>query len=206
MLYTMSSENNETRTRILQAAWHLLEASQGKGVRMSDIAKQAELSRQAVYLHFSTRSELLIATTRYIDDVKDVKDVELRLAASRTARSGVDRLNAFIRAWGEYIPEIYGVAKALLAMKDTDEAAESAWNDRMRALRQGCEAAINALESDGALSSEYSAQEAVDILWTMLSVRNWEQLTRECGWSEKKYIEKTQLLSQRILVNDAKAS
>ena len=44
----MSRDNPETRIRILQAALKLLEASQGKGVRMTDIAKQAGITRQAL--------------------------------------------------------------------------------------------------------------------------------------------------------------
>lgn len=62
-LDTMSREISETRTRILKSSLELLEASQGKGVRMTDIAKGAGISRQALYLHFATRAELLIATT-----------------------------------------------------------------------------------------------------------------------------------------------
>ncbi len=151
----MSSHNPETRNRILNAAWTLLEANQGTDVRMTDIAKQAGISRQALYLHFSKRSELLITTTRYIDEVKDV---ETRLAPSRTAETGIERLDAFIDAWGNYIPEIYGVAKALLAMKESDEAAALAWNDRMQAVRHGCEAAIAALARTG---NRYSVDDAV---------------------------------------------
>ncbi len=195
----MSSKSNETRNRILDAAWKLLEAGQGQGVRMSDIAKQAGISRQALYLHFSKRSELLIATTRYIDEVKNV---EARLEASRLASGGRERLNAYIDAWSHYIPEIYGVARALLSMKETDEAAAMAWDDRMSAFREGCEAAITALHKDGELMPVYSVQQATDILWTLLSVRNWEQFTVDCGWSRKKYNETTKLLAHQIFVTD----
>ncbi len=59
MLYMMSSENIETRTRILDATVRMLEEQGGRGVRMGDIAKAAGISRQAVYLHFSSRAELL---------------------------------------------------------------------------------------------------------------------------------------------------
>ncbi len=194
----MSSENNSTRVRILNSAWKLLESNQGKGVRMTDIAKLAGISRQALYLHFSKRADLLIATTLYIDEVKDS---DARLLASRTAKSGVERLDAYIEAWGQYIPEIYGVAKALLAMKDTDEAAAVAWNYRMQAMREGCEAAIKALHKDGQLSKQHSPKQATDILWTMLSVRNWEQLTFDCGWSAKKYIKTTQLLARSVFMD-----
>lgn len=191
----MSSNNPDTRNRILKAALKLLEASQGKGVRMTDIAKQAGITRQALYLHFSTRAELLIATTLYLDEVKGAEE---RLMPSSTAQTGTERLDAFIEAWGSYIPEIYGIAKALLTMKDTDEAAATAWDDRMQAMREGCEAAIDALNRDNMLSPDHSPNQATDILWTMLSVRNWEQLTIECGWPQERYIETLKSLARRI--------
>lgn len=193
----MSSGRPETRIRILKASLELLEASQGAGVRMTDIARSAGVTRQAVYLHFATRAELLIATTHYLDDLKGSEE---RLKASRAARTGAERLDAFIEAWGSYIPEIHGVAKALLAMKDTDEAAADAWGKRMQDVREGCEAAISALKRDGMLSPDHSARQATDILWTMLSVRNWEQLTIECGWSQKKYVETLKSMARSILV------
>ncbi len=195
----MSSYNPDTRSRILKAALKLLEASQGKGVRMTDIAKRAGITRQALYLHFGTRAELLIATTHYLDDLKGADE---RLVASRMAQTGIERLDAFIEAWGGYIPEIHGIAKALLAMMDTDEAAAQAWGERMQDMREGCEAAIVALNRDDMLSPDYSPEQATDILWTMLSVRNWEQLTIECGWPQARYIETLKSLARRVLVAD----
>ena len=193
----MSSNKPDTRTRILQAAWHLLEASNGKGVRMTDIAKRAGITRQALYLHFAKRSELLIATTHYVDLVKGSDE---RLAASRAAGCGVDRLNAFIEAWGGYLPEIHGVGKALLAMGDTDADAAVAWNNRMQDMREGCEAAIRALERDGQLSPAQTPDQATDMLWTWLSLRNWEQLTVTCGWSQAAYIKAMKSMAMEIFV------
>ncbi len=195
----MSSTNLQTRNRILKSACALLAAEHGKAVRVADIAKQAGISRQALYLHFPARAELLIAATRYVDEVKNIDE---RLAASRSAKTGAERLNAYIEAWGNYIPEVYPIIKALLAMRDTDDAAALAWDDRMQAMRHGCEAAILALKKDRALSPDHSPKQATDILWTMLSVRNWEQLTIDCGWPQKHYIEKTKLLARRILVSE----
>ncbi len=193
----MSSDKSDTRQRILNAAVNRLEAGQGDGVRMADIAKQAGISRQALYLHFATRAELLIATTHYVDEALGIEE---RLVPSRTARSGVERLNAYIEAWSGYIPEIYAIAKVLLAMRDTDHAAAQAWDERMGAMREGCAAAIDALERDKMLSPEHSPDEATDILWTMLSVRNWEQLTMGCDWSQERYIETLKSLARRIFV------
>ena len=195
----MSRGQIDTRSRILQAALDLLEAGGGKGVRVGDIAKQAGISRQALYLHFPTRADLLIAATHYLDDLKGS---DARLAPSRAAASGVERLEAFIEAWAAYIPEVYGVARALLAMRDTDEAAAAAWEKRMRDMREGCEAAIKALERDGTLSGAHEPEQATDILWTMLSVRNWEQLTITCGWSQERYVDTLKTLARQIFVAD----
>jgi AcrR family transcriptional regulator len=181
----MSSENSETRRKILESAWALLEEKGAHAVRMSDIAKRTGISRQAVYLHFPSRAELLIATTRYIDEVKDV---DARLADSRGAASALERLDAFIEAWGNYIPEIYGVARALIALQDSDEAAKAAWSDRMAAVRHGCEAAVRALKEEGALTEGLTVKEATDLLWMQLSVENWECLRQRCGWSQKRYV------------------
>ena len=195
----MSSPETDTRTRILRASWDLLESPDGSSVRMADIAKRAGVSRQAVYLHFPNRAELLTATTRYIDFVHDVDG---RLAESRNAATGQARLEAFIKAWGNYIPIIHGVARALIAMMDRDAEAATAWNDRLRAIRAGCQAAVDALARDGDLAPPYSRTQATDILWTLLSVQNWEQWRAACGWSQQNYIRNVTAIARRVLVRD----
>jgi len=181
----MSSEKNPTRDRILKSTWQLLESGEGSAVRMSDIAKAAKISRQALYLHFPNRAELLVVTTKYLDEVHDI---ETKLIPSRTAQSGVERLRLWVEVWGNYIPTIYGVAKALMAMKDSDAEAAAAWNDRMQAVRHGCAAVVAALAADGALRDDLSEEEATDFLWTLQSVRTWEQLRLDCGWTQEAYL------------------
>ena len=194
----MSSEKKDTHTKILEATWELLEGGQGVSVSMSDIAKKVGISRQAVYLHFPSRAELLIETTHYIDIINKV---DQRLLASRAATSGVVRLDAFIEAAGNYIPLIFGVAKALDVMRESDEAARAAWDDRMGALRHGCQAAINALEKDGQLNATYTAKEATDVLASLIAIRNWEYYRVTCGWSQKRYVDGLQAQARAILVN-----
>lgn len=193
----MSRKNPNSRETILRSAWQLLVADDPGGVRMSDIARLAGVSRQAVYLHFPSRAELLIATTRYIDEVKDM---DRRLEASRKASSGEERLDEFIAAWGNYIPEIYGVARALIALQDNDDEARAAWADRMDAVRHGCQAAVKALEQEGKLCSQLSAPEATDLLWCQLSVENWQQLRQRCRWSQSRYIRLMQYTARRSLL------
>lgn len=192
----MSRSSSDTRARILDCTWNLLESGDKK-VRMSDIAKASGISRQALYLHFPTRGELLVATTRHIDSVKNV---DARLAASRTATSGRERLMTFISAWGGYIPEIHGMSVALRAMRASDAEAAAAWDDRMQAVRHGCAAAVRALAADKALRPDLTEDSATDLLWTLLSVENWERLVRECGWSQTDYESRIKGLAETALL------
>ena len=192
----MSRAENPTRDRILSATLQLLENGGANAIRMSDIAKASKISRQALYLHFPNRAELLIATTRHLDQVHDIQN---QLAGTRTAATGRKRLAAWVDVWGNYIPTIYGVAKALLAMRDTDAEASAAWDDRMAAMREGCAAAVAALKRDGDLVAGISEVEATDLLWTLLSVRNWEHLRRDCGWSHARYLDVMRQTAEQAL-------
>ena len=192
----MSSEL--TKKRILKTTWKVLE-TKGSNNRMSDIAKAVGISRQALYLHYPTRAELLIATTKYIDYVKKV---DQRLELSRTARTGIQRLHAFIRAWGGYIPEIHGMSVALRNMRKNDKAAAEAWDDRMQAVRHGCQAAVIAIAKDGKLKSDLSEQIATDLLWTLLTVENWEKLVLDCAWSQLTYEDKMIELAEAVLLEN----
>lgn len=193
----MSSKNPDTRTRILQAALKLLESQPGTPARMSDIAKAAGISRQALYLHFPSRTELFIATTRYQDEVNEV---DRQLASSREAITGPERLTAWITAWGSYIPQIYGVAKTLMLMKATDAEAAQAWDQRMQDVREGCAAAVQAMADDGTLRPGLAPKAATDMLWTMLSLPVWEQLTQACGWTQEAYLAHVTDMARRALM------
>jgi AcrR family transcriptional regulator len=193
----MSREKNPTHTRILQSTWKLLEAGKGNATRMSDIAKAAKISRQALYLHFPNRAELLLETTHYVDEIHDI---DSKMAKIQNAKTGVEHLTTWVDVWGHHIPEIYGIAKALLAMKDNDEAAQAAWNDRMQAVRRGCAAAVSDLNAEGALKKTLSENEATDILWSIHSIGTWEQFRVECGWSQAHYIEMIQKITAQALL------
>jgi AcrR family transcriptional regulator len=197
MLYSMSSKKIETRTKILQATMEALEQHPGQSVRMGDIARGAGISRQALYLHFPSRTELLIEATLYKEELLDV---ERRLEPSRAAPTGKERLGRYIEFWGGFIPEIYPVGKSLMMAQDTDEDAAAAWRGRMEAMKDGCRAAIEDLYRDGDLADEWTRPKAIDTLWTMLLVPNWEHLTQACGWSPADYTKRMKIMARRLFV------
>ena len=112
-----------------------MEERNGQGVRMSDVAGAAGVSRQAVYDHFGSRSDLMVSTVRYGDTVLGLDG---RLSRYRAASSGTERLGAFVEFWGNYVPEIHGIARALLSARENDEAVAAAWDDRMGVVYEAC--------------------------------------------------------------------
>jgi AcrR family transcriptional regulator len=193
----------ETRDSILEATRRLMEERRGRGIRRRDIADAVGISRQAVHDHFGSRAKVLVATTHYVDESGGLRERQRRFQA---ATGGVERLEAYVEFWGNYAPEVYGMARALLAARETDEAAAAAWDDRMGAVRESCRITIEALIRDGMLAPEWSCEEAIDLMWTMLSIRNWEQLTIECGWSTGQYVGRMQKLLKRALVRRPEGS
>jgi AcrR family transcriptional regulator len=196
----MSSGNPETRKHILDQAWRLMVERNGQGVWMEDIAKAAKVSRQAVYLHFGSRADLLIATVRHVDEVLGLEE---HLKKVNTAGSGVEILDALVEFWGNYIPEIHGLAKALLAVYDTDEDAAAAWDDRMAALRQGCLLTVECLQREGNLAAGWKPEEAADFMWAMQAIAVWENLTITCGWTKEQYIRRMQEMMRRTFVKES---
>jgi AcrR family transcriptional regulator len=194
----MSSKKKDTRKRILEATWRLMEQHKGQGVAMGDIAKRAGISRQALYLHFKTRTELMVATVQYVDGVKNLDE---RLNQLNASGSGVELLERYIETWGNYIPEVYSLAKALLNTRENDEAAAVAWSGCMTTLRDICRQVIESMDNEGTLDHEWNQDEAVEMLWTTVSIHSWEQLTIECGWSTMKYIDRMKVLLLNALVS-----
>ena len=194
----MSREKIETRQKILDSTLKLLEKSSGgKEVRMSDIAKDAGISRQAVYLHFPTRADLLIAVTYRLDEIYDATG---RLVKPTDAKTGLLRLEAYIEAWFGYLPLIYGVVKAMMDMRDQDDAAKEAYDLRMQHIRNACETTILALKNENQLQEHLTTEVATDILWTMLSIPTWEQYRFQCGWTAQECILRTQLNAKAVLL------
>jgi AcrR family transcriptional regulator len=195
----VSIDARPTRDRILDASLGLLTGGSADPVRMTDVAKAAGISRQALYLHFRTRTELLVATTLHLDQIKGR---DARLAPVRAAATGLERLRLWVRAWAGYIPEIHGLARALMVQADRDPEAAAAWTARMEDMHQGCRAAIDMLARDGQLRSDLSPDRAADLLWMLLSVRNWQALCEARNWSQADYATLMERLAIETLTKD----
>lgn len=176
-----SNRAEETREAILDAARALFEAD-GPSVGLETVARKAGVSRQAIYLHFSSRAELVRALHLRVN-VQDVAPAMARVWARRTARAGLD---AFVAASAEVIPRISGIADALAPsptapeLQATGEAPkESRYAD---CLRMG-----EWLEGDGVLAAGVTARDAADVLCMMVSIPSYEILVVDRGWATHRW-------------------
>lgn len=176
-----------------------MEQQNAQAVHMKDIAKAVGISRQAVYLHFASRADLLVATTIYMEEALGLNE---RIEQWRMATSGVELLETFVELLLNHLSQVYGVAKALIAVYETDEAAAEAWDGRLAAIRDGCHTTIKALAHDNMLAPEWTLDTATDLLVAMLSVENLETLTKKCGWSAEETVSRMQVAVRRIFVRE----
>lgn len=169
---------------VLTASRALLERLPPERVSMDLVAAESGFSRQAIYRHFGSRAGLLTALLEHIDVVEGAQESVDRVLGAASGSACVERLFGW---WAEYVPRFAGIARGVLAAKHADPDLRAAWDDRMHALRAVCDAVIERCRADGALAPSASAEEASEILWALLSVPLWIQLTDDAGWSSDRY-------------------
>lgn len=115
------------------------------------------------------------------------------------APTGAAMLDAMMSMQAGLNPAVWAVARSLDAIRRTDPAAERAWQDRLNDRLQGCRAIVERLRSERSLRPDLDPSVAADLLWTLTSLRMWEDLVLERGWSSDQYKQQvTRLLRQTL--------
>jgi AcrR family transcriptional regulator len=178
----MSSSGS--RARVLDAALRLIRKRGDARVTMAQIAKAARLSRQALYLHFADRADLMVALARHVNESLGLPAEIQRIMNTHT---GMGMIEAFVSMQARGNPAVWAVARAIDAVRRTDAAAARAWQSRLKSRLEGCRAIVSRLKTEGSLRPELDPSIAADLLWTMTSLRMWEDLVLEREWSPEQY-------------------
>jgi AcrR family transcriptional regulator len=186
----------ETRQRILAVSLDLL-AERGSRMRLVDVAEQAGVSRQALYLHFGDRTGLLLALVKHMDETLEL---DRRLAHVHAAPDATELLMRAMRLNTRFWTLVLPVAQVLEAAQYTDEALGAAWRNRMAYRRKTFAAMIEQLAEQGDLSPDLSIDDASALLYGVAHFDTWRELTRRVGWSEDQYVAAmTRLLCRSLL-------
>jgi AcrR family transcriptional regulator len=174
-----------TRSRIVRAALSLIE--QGHvAISMGAIAREAGLSRQALYLTFADRAELFIAVLRFADGQRGMVEERARIRATATGR---DALLAIIDLQARLSPAYKRLADAFEVLRRQDAAAEAAWQDRQRDRLEGCRMVATRLAAEGALQPGLDVTTAADLIWSVTASTVWDDLVTKRAWSATAYRE-----------------
>jgi AcrR family transcriptional regulator len=187
-----------TRRRICEAAVRLISRRGGDNVTMATVARAARVSRQALYLHFADRAALLLAAVRYADERRGLPAVIRRI---QEAPTGVAALKEMAAAQAQMNPGIWPLARALDSVRRNDKAAEQSWQDRLGTRLEGCRAIVARLAEEGVLRPGVDPGVAADLLWTLTSLRAWEDLVLLRGWTAAQYQDRLTDLLQHVLVS-----
>ena len=193
----------ETRRRILDTAWALLE-ERGTGVRIADIAAKAGVSRQAVYLHFGDRTSLFVA----LGDHVDVSFGRDRLRAHVFgAPTGVESLRRWVQTMSWYTAKIDTVSRILELAAESDEALAAVWKDRMTGRRGHVRRIAERIAAEGQLADGWTADAAADLIFAVTLPGPWRVLTSVVGWSNERYADEiTGLLELSLLDTPARSA
>jgi AcrR family transcriptional regulator len=178
---------SNSRDHILETAWALTRDRGVQAVTVADIAAASGVSRQLVYHHFDSRAGLLVAMARHHDATVGFR----RRVAEARALPPVPALEALLRLWCDYIPDILPVARALEAAMTTGDEGGEAWRDRMDDIHEAFRLALERVAGGGRLAAGWDVDAAADWVYARCHVSSWQQLVVERGWSPDRYAERT---------------
>jgi AcrR family transcriptional regulator len=193
----MSSKFRTTHRRILAAGRRLIEQRGFHGVGLDEIAQAAGVSRQAVYLHFRSKTGLLLEMVDYVFATEAPPNLTTRWEKATTGRQA---LGAAIAIHASYEPRVYRFGRALHAARREQPAAAAAWNNRIARRRANYKKVAQWLARDGVLLDSWSVREAADLLWALTSFHMFEYLVVEAGWSTRNYANDIRIVVERALL------
>ena len=184
--------------------WNLIVVRGEAGFTMAHIAKKAKISRQALYLHFADRAQLLDALVRYADEKRGLTSAIQHIVDAPTAREALGRM---VSLQALQNPRIWAIALAFEAVRRTDKAAQRSWQGRQARRLDTCRAIIERLRREGELRPTLTMEEATDLLYVITSLRMWEDLVLVRGWTADEYQERvTRLLLEGLTATSTNAS
>jgi AcrR family transcriptional regulator len=190
----------DTRSRILELAWQRIAAQGDAAISLVDLAREAGVSRQTLYLQFGSRAGLLQAMVDYRDAQSTVVP---RLARARETMTPREAFEPYVRAWFEYLPQVFPVARALASAIDAgDLDAHAAWESRMKKLRGGFLQMTRALHEAGALRAGWTAATAADWMFNLTHVDTWQHLVVEAHWKPKEAVDRIVATLRETLLAD----
>ena len=175
-----NARSRRTRRALLAAMRALLEEEGFESLTMEAVARRAGVTRRTVYLHFGSRTELVMAM---FDHIAEAEGLHESLAQVWAAPDAVSALDEWAHHLARYHPRLLRVNRALQRVGRSDPDAAAHREKVVERRLTGCGWLITRLEEEGRLSSALTPEQAVDMLWALISDDLIEGLLVDRGWS-----------------------
>jgi AcrR family transcriptional regulator len=185
------------RNAILDAARELFENKDFTAVTLDEVARKAGVSRQAVYVNFGSRAGLLVSLVGYVDETGGL---QVKIAKALANPTAVGALEALVDFRARYVSSIFRLATHVDAARRFDTDAEATWQDRMRYRYAHSRAVADRLAAEGVLAPGWTEADAADLIWSLTSIRTYEDLVVDRGWSLKRYRQRVKAMLVSALV------
>jgi AcrR family transcriptional regulator len=180
-----SSGRPETRTQILEAARAMFEELGYHGAGLGVVAKRAGVSRQAIYLHFPSKAELLTALHLHIFATDVVPAVERHPIVD--SMGALDALDATIAVDVEAVSEVWRIHEALTMARRQHPEVDQTLRPREKQRYDELVDLGHRLEREGGLPPGMGVDTVADLLWGLMNVGSYRALVIERGWSLDRY-------------------
>ena len=155
------------------------------GAGLGAVAKKAGVSRQAIYLHFPSKVDLLAALHLHIYDT-DIVPVLKRHPISDDM-SALDALSTSIGRDVESIESVWRIHEALTVARRHHPEVEKTMRPREDQRYGELLGLAHRLQREGALPRNFRAASIADMLWGLLNIGTYRNLVIERGWSLDRY-------------------
>ncbi len=195
----LTARSRRTSAALLSATRRLIEERGLDAVTMAAVAREAGVSRRAVYLHYSSRAELLVALLGHLGETEELGASLGRVWDSPDAVTALDE-------WARHIarshPRIMPVARAVEQMRRTDSDVAAMHDTIMARWQKGSRRLAQWLHDDERLAPPWTVDTAADMLWALMSWDILEKLLVDRGWSQGEVADHLALLLKSTFVAD----
>jgi AcrR family transcriptional regulator len=175
----------ETRTQILEAARSVFEELGYYDAGLNAVAKLAGVSRQAIYLHFESKADLLTALHLHIYMTDVVPALERHPISD--SMPALDALDAMIAVDADVVAKVWRIHEALQMARRHHPEVEETLRPREEDRYRGLLDLGRRLKRERMLPPDLRAGTFADILWGLSGVGTYRSLVLERGWSLDRY-------------------
>ncbi|MGQ0575850.1 MAG: TetR/AcrR family transcriptional regulator [Pseudonocardia sp.] len=178
------------------AARALIE-DRGYDVGLGEIGRAAGVSRQAVYLHFSSKAQLL---TDLFSWVEEQEQLGALLAPVWSADTGEQAMERLVDAGAAFEPRILALNRAMLRAGDLHDTVHELYQGRMASRFRAMRDVVERIHADGRLAPNWDIDTAAAFVWALTAPPAFDMLVAQHGWTVDHWATSTKLLLRKALL------